>query len=597
MLLFVLAFAGGVLTILSPCILPVIPFVFARAGRPFRSSTLPMLAGMALTFALVAALATAGGHWVIRANEYGRELALGVMAVLGVTLLLPQTAEWLARPLVRLGARLQQRYAAPAQAGPASRPSAGTAAVLGVAVGLLWAPCAGPVLGLLLAAAALSGFSAHTATLLLAFAAGAAVSLAVVMSAGERLFRSLKRGLGAEAGLRRTLGALVLVAVVAIAMGADTRLLAAVSYFNTNGLEQKLVTALGRPNHAAPALVVRADPPPAAAAAIMPQDVALDREGPMPSLRGATGWINSAPLTPAGLRGKVVLVDFWTYSCINCLRSLPYIESWAEKYKDQGLVVIGVHSPEFAFERQISNVREAVTRLHLTFPVAVDSDLKVWNAFNNEYWPADYFVDASGQIRFHHFGEGSYAESERVIQELLAEAHHQAPPPAGGFVAVAGTGAEAPPDPRAEGSPETYIGYTRGERFSSPQHLQIDRTTTYSAPLRPSLNQWGLAGAWKVGAWMAVLDKAPGKIIYRFHARDLHLVLGSASGKPIRFRITIDGTPPGPDHGVDTNAAGEGVVTFHRLYQLVRQKGPVEDRTFTIEFLDPGVQAFSFTFG
>src|SRR6185312_9047202 len=289
--------------------------------------------------------------------------------------------------------------------------------------------------------------------------------------------------------------------------------------------------------------------------------------------------------------------DFWTYSCINCLRSLPYIEAWAQKYKDQGLVVIGVHSPEFAFERDAANVRKAVGDLKLTFPVAVDSNLRIWRAFNNQYWPADYFIDAQGQIRFHHFGEGEYGESERVIQELLADAHHQAVGPSGSLVAVDGTGAEAPADAREIRSPETYIGYERGERFASPERLKTDATFTYSEPLRPTLNQWGLAGSWNVGAWRAQLEKAPGRIVYRFHARDLHLVLGSANGKPIRFRVTIDGTPPGADHGADCDAQGNGVVTFHRLYQLVRQKGTVEDRTFTIEFLDPGVQAFSFTFG
>lgn len=593
MLLFVLAFLGGVLTILSPCILPVIPFVFARAEQSFRRSTLPMLAGMAVTFAIFAALATAGGNWIIRTNQYGRVLALIVMAVLGLSLLLPQFAELLTRPLVRLGGRLQegrQREASPA-----------ASLVLGASIGLLWAPCAGPILGLVLAAAALSGLSVHSLTLLLAFAAGAACSLAVALLAGNRVFQSLKRGLGAEAWVRRGLGVAVLAGVVAISLGADTRLLAAVTYFNTNGLEQRLVGALGpaQPVRAATAAQNPADPAVAgiSAGAMTPLLPALDREGPMPSLDGATAWINSPSLSPAKLRGKVVLVDFWTYSCINCLRSLPYIEAWAQKYKDLGLVVIGVHSPEFAFERQTDNVRKAVADLKLTFPVAVDSNLSIWNAFHNEYWPADYFIDAQGEIRFHAFGEGGYTESERVIQELLADAHHQTPGAAEALVQVMGEGAEAPAEMSENRSPETYIGYDRGERFDSPEHLQTDGTATYSAPLRPSLNQWGLAGTWKVGEQVAVLEKAPGSIIYRFHARDLHLVLGSGTGKPIRFKVTIDGTPPGPDHGVDTDAEGYGTVSFHRLYQLVRQHGSVEDRTFTIEFFDPGVQAYSFTFG
>jgi len=501
-----------------------------------------------------------------------------VMAVLGLSLLLPQLAEGWTRPFVRLGGKLQR--------------SGGNNLVIGAAVGLLWAPCAGPILGLVLGAAALSGVTVHTLGLLLAFALGAACSLAVALLAGGRVFRMLKQSLGAELWVRRGLGVAVLVGVVAIALGADTQLLAAVQYVNTNGIEQRLVGVLDhpRPVHAAP-IVVNVP--------LAPQTVTLDREGPMPSLGGATAWLNSKPLTPSGLRGKVVLVDFWTYSCINCLRSLPYIEAWAQKYGPQGLVVVGVHSPEFAFERDTNNVRTAVERLKLTFPVAVDSNHAIWNAFRNEYWPADYFVDASGQIRFHHFGEGSYAESERVIQELLAEAHHEQLGPASGMVsmAVAGAGAEAAADPTALGSPETYIGYERGEHFASPEKLAIDHTARYTAPVRPTRNEWGLAGTWNVGAQMAVLKSAPGAIIYRFHARDLHLVLGSPNGKPIRFKITIDGTAPGADHGVDVAPDGTGTVTFHRLYQLVRQHGAVEDRTFEIEFLDPGVEAYAFTFG
>ncbi|MGH9466812.1 MAG: cytochrome c biogenesis protein DipZ [Terriglobales bacterium] len=580
MLLLVLAFLGGVLTIVSPCILPVLPFVFARADRPFRRSTLPMLVGMGVTFAIFAALATASGQWIVRSNEYGRIIALVILGALGASLLLPPLAEWFSRPLVRLGARLRER---------AQRKEAGAAGsvVLGAAIGLLWAPCAGPILGLVLGVAALNGFGTWTLSLLLAFACGAICSLVVVLRAGRRLLQSLKRGLGAEAWVRRGLGVAVLAGVVAIALGADTQLLAAVQYVNTNGVEQRLVAMLARPRP------VRAAAP--AMQKVMP--VKLDNEGTMPSLQGAVAWINSPRLTRRSLRGKVVLVDFWTYSCINCLRSLPYIESWAQKYKSQGLVVIGVHSPEFAFERDVNNVRAAVRRLKLTFPIAVDSNHRIWNAFNNEYWPADYFIGARGVIRFHHFGEGQYDESERVIQELLAQAHHQPLQAASNLVQVVGRGAEAPADLYQIESPETYIGYARGERFDSPQSLATDKIATYSAPVRPSLNQWGLAGSWMVGPHMAILKKPGGEVIYRFHARDLHLVMGSGTGKPIRFRVTIDGTAPGPDHGVDTGAQGMGTVTAYRLYQLVRQKGHVEDRTFTIEFLDPGVKVFSFTFG
>jgi thiol-disulfide isomerase/thioredoxin len=295
------------------------------------------------------------------------------------------------------------------------------------------------------------------------------------------------------------------------------------------------------------------------------------------------------------LRGKVVLVDFWTYSCINCLRSLPYIRAWNDKYKDHGLVVIGVHSPEFAFEKEVSNVRRAVNDLSITYPVAVDSNLEIWRAFDNEYWPAHYFVDKSGRIRYHHFGEGEYDKSESVIQALLAEAGDSDVPHT--IVNPAANGAQDAPDLGDLESPETYIGSVHRENFVS-ETLASKNSQVYETPASLERNQWGLVGKWKVGEEQATLEQAPGKIIFRFHARDLHLVLGPVpSGKPIPFRITIDGAAPGSAHGVDTNAQGKGVVSVERLYQLVRQTGPISDRTFEIEFLDPGVQAFSFTFG
>jgi thiol-disulfide isomerase/thioredoxin len=316
----------------------------------------------------------------------------------------------------------------------------------------------------------------------------------------------------------------------------------------------------------------------------------------MPELSGAVGWLNSPPLTTKSLRGKVVVIDFWTYSCINCLRALPYVEGWAAKYKDAGLVVIGVHTPEFAFEKERSNVEKAVRDLKITYPVAIDSDYKIWEAFNNQYWPAHYFIDGKGRIRAHHFGEGNYAESERVIQELLKE--NGATSLAEGVLNVTGIGAEAASDSKNVGSPETYVGYKRAGNFASAGPIARDSRKTYSPQPRLSLNQWALGGSWKVGDESAVLESVPGKIVFRFHARDLHLVLGpTKNGKPIRFTVKLDGTAPGDDHGADTDATGSGTVQGNRLYQLIRQKGAVEDRTFEIDFLDPGVQAFAFTFG
>jgi len=318
-------------------------------------------------------------------------------------------------------------------------------------------------------------------------------------------------------------------------------------------------------------------------------------EGRMPDLDGAVAWLNSTPLSTKSLRGKVVLVNFWTYSCINSLRELPYIRAWAEKYRDAGLVVIGVHAPEFGFEKDPANVKKAVSDLKVVFPVPIDSDHSIWSAFRNEYWPADYFIDRNGRIRYHHFGEGEYEKSERVIQELLGEngaAGLSADP-----VRITAAGAEAPPSEDVE-SPETYAGYERAERFVSRERLADDSRKTYSLPLIPTLNQWGLAGLWNVGPERSALLAAPGKVVFRFHARDLHMVLGPAkNGSPVRFKVTLDGAAPGDDHGVDSGADGSGEVREPRLYQLIRQKDRVQDRTFEIEFLDPGAEVFSFTFG
>ena len=583
MLLYLLAFVGGVLTIASPCILPVLPFVFSRSDQPFRRSGLPLLAGMAATFAAVAGVATYAGAWVVRANQIGRWIAVVVFAVLGLALLFPSLAEYLSRPFVRLGGHVQGQNSQEA-------PSVGRSVLLGVSTGLLWAPCAGPILGLILAGAALQGPSAHTTFLLLAFAAGAATSLALALLAGNKVFAAMKRSLGAEEWIRRGLGAAVLVGVVAISFGWDTGVLRRLSLTSTSGIEQKLVDRFH------PVAYAKMDGGDAGNAEAAAPAIELKREGPMPSLDRAVKWLNSAPLSTKQLKGKVVVIDFWTYSCINCLRAIPYVEAWSEKYKDDGLVVIGVHTPEFAFEKDAANVQKSLGDLKITYPVAVDSNYAIWNAFHNQYWPAHYFIDAEGQIRYHHFGEGQYDESEQVIQQLLKE--KGASLKSAGLVQVNGTGAQAAPDSRDVASPETYIGYERQQHYASPEAIKQDKAQNYSAPVRPTVNQWGLVGSWNVSGEHATLNAAPGKVIFRFHARDLHLVLGPGkNGKPVRFRVKIDGTAPGADHGVDTDESGAGEVKEYRLYQLIRQKGAVEGRTFEIEFLDPGVQAFAFTFG
>jgi len=321
----------------------------------------------------------------------------------------------------------------------------------------------------------------------------------------------------------------------------------------------------------------------------------LGNEGPMPDLSGAIGWLNSAPLSSKSLRGKVVLVDFWTYTCINSLRPLPYVKAWAAKYKDAGLVVIGVHTPEFSFEHEPANVEKAVRELKVVYPVAIDSNSRIWNAFQNQYWPAQYIADGKGRIRYHHFGEGDYGEIEKVIQTLLKE--NGATGLDENPVNVLGVGIEAPPG-RDEQSPETYIGYREAENFASPGRVAENSPRVYSPPVKPSLNQWGLSGSWTVGPEAAVLQSPPGKIVFRFHSRDLHLVLApTPDGKPVRFKVTLDGAAPNDDHGSDSASDGTGQVREPRLYQLIRQKGQIHDRIFEIEFLDPGAQALDFTFG
>ena len=324
--------------------------------------------------------------------------------------------------------------------------------------------------------------------------------------------------------------------------------------------------------------------------------VRLPVEGDFPSLSGASGWLNSPPLTTNGLRGKVALIDFWTYTCINWRRTLPYVRAWGEKYKDHGLVTIGVHSPEFSFEKDIDNVRWSIKDMRIDYPVAVDSNHAIWNAFNNEYWPALYFVDAKGHIRHHQFGEGEYEQSERVIQQLLTEAGNR--DISQQLVSVDAHGAEVAADWSSLRSGENYVGYERTENFVSPGGSARNKPGVYAIPARLSLNRWALAGDWTLGKEAIVLNQAKGRIAYCFHARDLHFVMGPAArGTSVRFRVLLDGQPPGTAHGVDIDDQGSGTATELRMYQLIRQPQPIADRQFEIEFLDPSVEGFSFTFG
>ncbi|KHK66758.1 MULTISPECIES: cytochrome c biogenesis protein DipZ [Pseudomonas] len=399
--MLLIAFLGGILTILSPCILPVVPFLFARANQS-RSSVLLTLGGMVLTFALVSSLAVASSEWVIRASSVGRQVALVVMVLFALSLMFSRVGTWLARPLVSLGNRLD------AGAGRMGGPVASV--LIGIATGLLWAPCAGPILGVILTGAMLQGASAQTSLLLLAYGLGSALSLGTLILAGRGLIGRLKPSLPITAWLRRATGTLVLLAAVAIGTGADDRLLAATSSQQSASLEKSLLENVPK---AIDYVVSKAG------ASTMPT---LDAQGAMPALDGAVQWLNSPPLSSESLRGKVVLVDFWTYDCINCQRTLPYVNDWAKKYEKDGLVVIGVHTPEYGYEKIINNVREQVRKLDIHYPVAIDNQYAIWRAFNNQYWPAHYFIDAKGQVRYSHFGEGRYGEQEQVIQQLLQEA-------------------------------------------------------------------------------------------------------------------------------------------------------------------------------
>ena len=414
MTVLVLAFLGGVLTILSPCILPIIPLVFSRTGRSFPREILPMLAGLALAFTAAALIATATAHWLVVANVVGRDIALVLFAIVGVTLLSSRAADWIARPATRAGAALLGSSEGANAATPLRN------VVVGMAIGLLWAPCAGPILGVLIAASAVAT-APRAALLFLTFALGAAMSLATVISLGSRLIARVKRAGATETAVRRVLGVATLVTVIAIFFGFDQALFGKGGLVKTASAEEHLVTALSpasvQPHPPGMSLDEFAAEEDALAAAIH-----LDKlDGDLPGFDGGTEWINSGELSPKSLKGKVVLVEFWTFMCYNCLNALPHVKDLYAKYKNRGFVVVGVHTPELGPERVQENVRAAVKRLGITYPVVIDNDSKIWNAYHNQYWPAAYFADATGKLRFYNFGEGRYDEQDKVVAKLLAE--------------------------------------------------------------------------------------------------------------------------------------------------------------------------------
>ncbi|RDV00952.1 cytochrome c biogenesis protein DipZ [Trinickia dinghuensis] len=580
----VIGFLGGVLTIASPCILPVVPFVFARSDRPFMTSRLPFLIGLAGTFALVTGIGVAGVTGAAQLSRYGRWVALALFALFGASLSFPMLAARITGPFAWIGNRLL----ALSDAGGVKH-QVFSALLLGAATGMLWAPCAGPILGAILTGAALRGANWQTATGLAAYAAGAAASLAVVSLAQRRVLNRVRRASGAGELIRRAAGLLVMATVATIALGLDRIALAHVPAVPTNAIESKLLAALASNEGSSGTSTATRD-------ALALSSASLPVEGSLPPLDGAGAWLNSPPLTSRDLRGKVVVVGFWTYSCINCLRTLPYLKAWESRYAKDGLVVIGVHTPEFGFEHDVANVKRAAGDLGLRYPIAIDSGYRVWNAFGNQYWPAFYIADAQGRIRYHHFGEGDYGTAEDVIRQLLAQRNSAMP--ARDHARVEATGAQAAADQDEIGSGETYLGYREATGFASPEAVKRDTAGAYSIPGRLPLNTWAFGGTWMVGEEEAVAGEPHARIAYRFHARDVHLVLAPpANGKPVRFRVEIDGRPPGASHGSDTTADGYGTVDAARLYQLVRQDVRVQDHTFTIQFFDRGVRAYTFTFG
>jgi cytochrome c biogenesis protein CcdA/thiol-disulfide isomerase/thioredoxin len=559
-LLLALTYLAGVLTILSPCILPVLPFVFSRAQKSFIKSGVPLLLGMCVTFSLLSAAALISGEWIGRASEVGRTVAMILMAAFGLSLLFPEISEKLFQPLTRVGSRLGQGASADGIWG---------SFVIGVSTGLLWAPCAGPILGLVLTGAATQGQLSRSVGLLLAYSLGAATSLALALVAGNRFLGALKKSLGADRVIKRFLGAAVLLGVAMIALNLDRTILTRLSKLETGSLESRLLKWAG-----------------------LEQGAAEKIDTPLPDLSTLTSWINSKPLLSSDLAGKVVLLDIWTYSCINCLRTLPYVKAWDEKYRSSGLVVIGVHTPEFGFERGLENVTKAVQELGIQYPVVLDNDFRVWKALDNHYWPAHFFFDRRGFLRHRHFGEGEYDQSEQTIRELLQENSNLVLDQETVRVAVKGVQAPAMNDVE---SPETYIGYGRAKGLVATPEVSRDEIESYHSDSKLELNQWSIVGKWRIERERAVSSSKRAMIRFRFKARDLHLVLGGG-GRSIRYKVKLDGQSPGADHGVDIDAEGHGVIKEHRLYQLIRQQGSAE-RLFEIEFEEGDVEAYAFTFG
>ena len=572
MSLYVIVYLAGILTILSPCILPVLPFVFASTQKSFVKGALPLLLGMSVTFSAFSTLAIIGGEWVVGASQWGRGLALVFLSLFALALLFPAISEKLFAPAVNLGSKIGVRHST------GDGPRFGPSLLIGISTGFLWAPCAGPILGLVLTGAAVQKNLVTSVILLLSYSAGASSSLALALVSGQKFLGSMKKALGVDQVVKKILGALVLVGVLVISFGWDQKILGPLSKIETVGLEEKLLGALASGK--------KPDSPQAAQTGWpeFPQDLQ---------------WFNSKPLTQKDLQGKVVLIDFWTYSCINCLHTLPAVKDWALKYKDQGLVVIGVHTPEFGFEKVPANVQKAIADLGVSYPVVLDNDYKIWNSFQNRYWPAHYFINRQGQVVDHHFGEGHYLESEEKIKELLMQ-------PAG--ILGKALGAETAVQSRSRGpvapvqteasqaTPETYLGLGKTHSLITVPKAQDEKVLVYKPIQLQHLHQWTVQGRWALQDTFAESKEKGDKLRIQFRGSSANIVL--ASERPQAFLVKVDGHVPQSWHGSDIDTEGRGHVSANRLYNILAKDSakPAAIHNLEIEFLAPGIQAYSLTF-
>lgn len=575
-----LAVLAGVLTVLSPCILPILPALLSASvseknpHRPFW-----IVLGLGMSFALFGTVFAVFKNFLGISNGALRDAALLILLFFGLSLLMPRLWEHIGSAISTFVQRAPWMVRLSSESGPA-----GTI-LLGSALGLVWAPCAGPILGIILTLAAVQASFFGTLALMGAYALGAALPMLLIGYGGQRVAKKLAgfRGVGSNAP--KVLGVVTLAAVIGLYFNFDTALLSRLpsTLFLSNAIEQKLVARTDGGGTQKPS----AHP----AAMSVPMASPLPVLGPMPAFSDIAGWINSPPLTREDLRGKVVLVDFWTYSCINCIRTLPYVKRWYEKYKDQGLVVIGVHTPEFAFEKDPSNVETAVKKFGIPYPVAIDSRYGTWNAYSNQYWPAHYLIDAQGRIRDEHFGEGDYQKTEREIQSLLYEAGTLKKPMSVGSPLASVNFMEIQ-------SPETYLGFSRADRYASPERVDPGTRQRFSYPSSLSLNAWALSGTWRVEGEKVVLERPDGGIRFRFHAPKLNIVM-KGTGAGVKGRVFLDGKPlPPAFFGADIASDGTVAVRKPRLYNMVSLPGnDTGDHTFEIRFSTPGASVYTFTFG